>query len=101
DDARVRTSPHSLLEGDDMRKVRTWAVALSAVALAAASLAPGTPAYAINLCADDGTGRVIVGTPQDDVLVGGSGPDTVFGLGGDDVIRGLGGNDLLLGGPGD
>jgi len=84
-----------------MRKVRTWAAALSAVALAAASLAGGTPAYAMNPCADDGTGRVIMGTPQDDVLVGGSGPDVIYGLGGNDEIRGLGGNDVLLGGPGD
>jgi Ca2+-binding RTX toxin-like protein len=83
-----------------MHRVRTWAVTLSACTLAASALAGGGPAYAIALCADDGTGRTIVGTSGDDVLVGTSGPDTIRGLGGADEIHGLGGNDVLIGGPG-
>ena len=40
-----------------MRKVRTWAVALSAFALMTAGIKVAVgPAYAIVPCADDGTG---------------------------------------------
>jgi hypothetical protein len=83
-----------------MRKVRTWAVALSACGLIASALVGGGPAYAIILCADDGTGQTIDGTTGPDVIFGTSGPDTIRGLGGDDEIHGLGGNDVLIGGPG-
>jgi hypothetical protein len=45
-------------------------------------------------------GRVIRGTPGNDVLVGGSGNDRIYGEGGNDRIAGNGGNDLIVGGPG-
>ena len=47
-----------------------------------------------------GPGKIIVGTPRDDVLRGTRGRDSICGLGGDDVIYGRGGNDVLLGGTG-
>ena len=47
-----------------------------------------------------GDGRVIRGTPRNDVLVGGPGNDRIYGLGGNDRIVGNGGDDALDGGPG-
>ena len=45
-------------------------------------------------------GRVIRGTPRNDILIGGPGNDRIYGEGGNDRIVGNGGNDLLVGGPG-
>ena len=47
-----------------------------------------------------GSGRIIRGTPRNDVLVGGPGNDQIYGEGGNDRIVGNGGNDILVGGPG-
>jgi RTX calcium-binding nonapeptide repeat (4 copies) len=47
-----------------------------------------------------GSGRLIRGTPRDDVLIGGPGNDRIYGEGGNDRIVGNGGNDILVGGPG-
>ena len=46
------------------------------------------------------SGRVIRGTPRNDVLVGGPGNDRIYGEGGNDRITGRGGNDVLVGGRG-
>ena len=45
-------------------------------------------------------GRVIRGTPRNDVLIGGPGNDRIYGEGGNDRIVGNGGADVLVGGPG-
>ena len=48
-----------------------------------------------------GSGKVIVGTPGDDVLTGTAGDDIICGLGGDDIIDGNGGQDEIVGNGGD
>lgn len=47
-----------------------------------------------------GNGRVIRGTPRNDVLIGGPGNDRIYGEGGNDRIVGNGGADVLVGGTG-
>ena len=46
------------------------------------------------------TGRLIIGTPENDTLIGGLGNDTIQGLAGDDVLDGSIGADSMEGGPG-
>lgn len=49
---------------------------------------------------DGGTGGVINGTPNDDLLYGSAGNDMIFGFAGNDSIYGGDGNDAIAGGPG-
>jgi Ca2+-binding RTX toxin-like protein len=52
------------------------------------------------VCCPAGT-RVILGTPNNDVLNGSVGSDCILGRGGQDTINGNGGNDFISGGDGD
>ena len=47
-----------------------------------------------------GTGNVVVGSPEDDLLTGTDGDDIICALGGDDVVDALGGKDQVVGNAG-
>src|SRR5689334_12178470 len=70
--------------------MKYWTVLGAAALLAWTAAAPASAAE----------GRVITGTPKDDVLVGTPGADTIRGLAGNDDITGGRGDDRLYGGEG-
>ena len=51
--------------------------------------------------ASDQIGRVVMGTPDSDILTGTAGDDSIYGLQSDDIISGGDGNDFVGGGAGD
>jgi len=77
----------------------------AAVALAASSASPSAAAAATATC--DGIsakvrkGKVIKGSPRDDVLIGSGRFQTILARGGDDRVCGGGGNDVIRGQKGD
>src|SRR5690349_2341748 len=80
-------------------------IAVVAVGLASAGLAPTAPAAGVIECFGRAPTHVMGtsegsynGTEGSDVVVGSSANDTIFGLGGDDYLCGRDGNDTLWGG---
>src|SRR5262245_14186971 len=80
---------------------KTTVLALSAAAVTATALAPGSSqanqAAAVTCASQPAT---IVGDNGPDNLNGTPGPDVIASLGGNDVVRGLGGNDTICLGAG-
>ena len=71
-----------------------------AVAVAICAAAMGSVSDAARRPVCNGPGKIIVGTPGNDVLRRSRGRDTICGLGGSDVLIGFRGPDILVGGPG-